>query len=219
MIRLVIFDCDGTLVDSQAGIVSVLRQTLDDFRLGQSWSDRQLAHVVGLSLPEAMAALCPEQPADIHHQLILRYKALYQLAADRATLHTPLFPGVTDLLTTLQQSGRQMAIATGKSRRGLERTLRQHQLDPFFPPRMRMTADDAPSKPHPAMILQLLQVSCVPPDQALMVGDTTFDILMGHAAGVSTCAVTFGCHSKDQLATAQPHHWVDQLHQISLLCE
>ncbi|MEO5355531.1 MAG: HAD-IA family hydrolase, partial [Magnetococcus sp. XQGC-1] len=135
--------------------------------------------------------------------------------ADAGELVTPLFPGVRTVLETLHNANVEMAIATGKSMRGLQRTLREHNLNTFF--HSLQTADVARSKPDPEMIENILRETGSNPKETLMVGDTTFDIEMGHQAGVITCAVTYGCHSRERLAQARPHHWLERMADLPAL--
>ncbi|MBF0625626.1 MAG: HAD-IA family hydrolase [Magnetococcales bacterium] len=209
---LVIFDCDGTLVDSLAGIAAAARLALADCGLDAQVDTAAVAGVVGLNLDQAMASLLPDHDPNLHARVVDRYRHHYQRLADARELDNPLFPGVRGVLNGLQAAGMTLAVATGKSRRGLERTLNDHNLHGFF--QALKTADQAPSKPHPAMVLEILAETGHPPARALMVGDTDFDILMGRNAGVTTCAVTYGCHARERLAAARPDHWIDHMAEL-----
>jgi phosphoglycolate phosphatase len=213
--RLLIFDCDGTLVDSRAGIVRVLRMALADLGLDDSGCDAALAEVIGLSLPQAAAALLPDQSHDMQTRLVDAYRHHYKLCADAGELRDALFPGTRELLVELHAAGHILAIATGKSMRGLQRTLEDHDLGGLF--QSLSTADTFPSKPNPAMVEAILDQHNLPPEDAMMIGDTTYDIEMGHYAGVWTCAVTFGCHTRAQLATARPHYWINTMDELRTL--
>jgi phosphoglycolate phosphatase len=205
---LVIFDCDGTLVDSLDGIVRSANLAMVELGLADGLARERIAAVVGLSLPEAMRVLLPEASPEDHDRAVAWYKSHYKRLADAGELTTPLFPGVRSTLERLRDHGISMAVATGKSLRGLERTLQEQNLTGFF--EVLMTSDHAPSKPHPAMIEQILAATRGTPARTLMVGDTEFDLEMGHHAGVGTAAVTFGCHDRERLALAHPDHWLER---------
>ncbi|MBF0614734.1 MAG: HAD-IA family hydrolase [Magnetococcales bacterium] len=206
---LVVFDCDGTLVDSLDGIVHAARLALAEMDGAPEVSREQIAAVVGLSLHQAMAVLLPEGSPALLDQAVGAYKRHYQHLADGGELTTPLFPGVRVTLEQLRDQGVTMAVATGKSLRGLERTLREQRLEGLFA--VLMTSDQAPSKPHPAMIEQILAATLCAPDRTLMVGDTDYDLIMARHAGVRSAAVTYGCHDRIRLARAHPDYWLEQL--------
>lgn len=212
---LVIFDCDGTLVDSLAGIAKSANLALVEAGFHDGIHQHVVAEVVGLSLESAVATWIPEAEERVQQQVVSAYKAHYKRLADAGELVNPLFPGVRNVLKTLQKADVGMAIATGKSMAGLQRTLKDHNLGGFF--QSLKSADVARSKPDPEMVKMILEETCIAPDRTLMVGDTTFDIEMGHRAGMSTCAVTYGCHAKDRLAKAQPHHWLDWMKDLPAL--
>lgn len=210
--ELVIFDCDGTLVDSRANIARVMNMALLEEGLAEAMPVERIGGVVGLSLPEAVRVLLPTADEARRQEVILRYKAHYKRLADAGELRDPLFPGVVEVLERLQHHGVLLAMATGKSMRGVERTLNDHGLGKYFS--WLKSADCAPSKPHPGMVEQILAASGISPPRVLMVGDTEYDILMGRHAGVVTCAVTYGCHPPERLARAAPHHWVQQMAEL-----
>ncbi|MBF0191109.1 MAG: HAD-IA family hydrolase [Magnetococcales bacterium] len=209
---LVIFDCDGTLVDSLDGIVRSVNLALVEVGLEEALPRERIAGVVGLSLFEAMSVLLPEYSPEWRARAVAAYKSHYQRLADGGELTTPLFPGVRATLESLRDHGITMAVATGKSLRGLERTVREQRLQGFF--EVLMTSDHAPSKPHPAMIEQILAATGAAANRSLMVGDTVFDLEMGRHARVETAAVTFGCHDRRRLAEAAPDHWLDRLPEL-----
>lgn len=209
---LVIFDCDGTLVDSLDGIARSANQALRELGMQQTFTHAQIAQVVGLSLDESMLVLLPEATPEFRAQAIKGYKSHYQRMADQGELTAPLFPGARETLTALHQGGVTLAVATGKSLKGLQRTLHEHDLAHFFS--VLMTADQAPSKPHPAMVENILHAVGLPARNSLMVGDTLYDLEMGRHAGVKTAAVTYGCHSREQLAIGVPDYWLDSLTEV-----
>lgn len=212
---LVIFDCDGTLVDSLASIAQSANLALIEAGFTDGIPQHAVAEVVGLSLEQAVTSWIPTAEAQVLQQVVAAYKKNYQKLADAGVLATPLFPGVRAVLETLQRSHVTMAIATGKSLRGLQRTLREHALEGFF--HALKTADDCRSKPDPEMVERILLETWADPARTLIVGDTSFDIEMGRRAGITTCAVTYGCHDRTRLAQAQPHHWLERMADLPAL--
>jgi phosphoglycolate phosphatase len=198
--RLAVFDCDGTLVDSQANILRAMHSSFA--RLGLPDPDpHAVRRVVGLSLVEAMQALLPDADPDLHGRLAEDYKLAFQrLRADNRLDPEPLFDGIAELLAELQDTGWLLAVATGKSDRGLKLCLEHHGLaDRFI---SLQTADRHPSKPHPSMLLRCLDDAGVGPADAFIVGDTVFDIGMGVAAGVRALGVDWGYHEGQELVAA-----------------
>lgn len=198
--KLAVFDCDGTLVDSQANI---LRAMDDSFGwLGLDAPDpHSVRRVVGLSLVEAMQALLPEADSDLHTRLADDYKLAFQrLRADSKLDAEPMFEGVRELLDDLTGEGWLLAVATGKSDRGLKLCLEHHGIfDRFI---SLQTADRHPSKPNPSMLLACLAEAGVQADAACIIGDTVFDIGMGVAAGVKAIGVDWGYHDRHELEEA-----------------
>jgi phosphoglycolate phosphatase len=198
--RLAVFDCDGTLVDSQANIIRAMHHSFG--RLGLAEPDpHAVRRVVGLSLVEAMQALLPDAEAELHVRLAEDYKDAFQrLRADKLLDPEPLFDGIAELLEALDRDGWLLAVATGKSDRGLKLVMEHHGLlDRFV---SLQTADRHPSKPHPSMLLQCLSDAGVTADQAFIIGDTVFDISMGVNAGVRAIGVDWGYHEADELLAA-----------------
>ncbi len=195
--HLVIFDVDGTLIDSQNHIVAAMQGAFDACNLPMPERSLVLG-IVGLSLPQAMAQLVPDQPLDMRDALVAAYKTSFMglSVSDLA----PLYPGARDMLDRLAADPAiVMALATGKSRRGLDRMLGAHDLGGYFA--TTHVADDHPSKPHPSMILSCLGDTGVPADRAIMLGDTTFDMDMARAAGVVGVGVAWGYHAADLLGS------------------
>lgn len=192
-LRLVIFDVDGTLVDSQAAIVAAMEAAFAAQRMAVP-PRAAILSIVGLSLDHAMLRLVPEAGADTRARLVEGYKQAYhdQRLAQGAA-HSPLFPGALGLLETLHaQPETLLAVATGKSRRGLDALIESHGLGRFFV--SRQVADDHPSKPHPSMIHAALADTGVEAVDAAMIGDTSFDMEMARAAGVAGVGVGWGYH-------------------------
>ncbi len=198
-LRLVIFDVDGTLVDSQAEIMAAM--TLAFGASAFAMPDRKaVLSIVGLSLNEAFAKLCPMASGVERAHLVQAYKdAFNQLRGpDGKAELSPLFPGALDALDVLRrQDHTLLAVATGKSRRGLDKMLERHGLTGVF--QSEQVADHHPSKPHPSMILTALAETGVAPQKAVMLGDTTYDMDMARAAGVQKIGVTWGYHAADTL--------------------
>lgn len=197
-LRLMVFDVDGTLVDSQAHIHAAMTRAFESERLTPPPLDRVLS-IVGLSLPEAIARLAPERDGTTQARIVAAYKAGYTDL--RAAAIAPLYPGARETVTRLAAHPETLlGIATGKSRRGLDHVLSAHGIASHFV--TRQVADDHPSKPHPSMLFAALSETGLRPEQAVMIGDTSYDIEMGRAAGMATIGVAWGYHPTDTLAAA-----------------
>ncbi|MEM9030382.1 MAG: HAD-IA family hydrolase [Pseudomonadota bacterium] len=198
--KLAIFDCDGTLVDSQNLIVSAMNSAFADVDRAPLPRDRVLS-IVGLSLPLAIEHLLPDAPPTEIAAITAGYKSAFaELRADPAA-HEPLYEGILDLLGWLHGHDETLlAIATGKSRRGVDRILQRFDLEGRFV--AISTADEHPSKPHPSMIEHAMTTSGVAAEHTVMIGDTTFDVAMARAAGVAAIAVDWGYHPTEQLSGA-----------------
>ncbi|MFN4101698.1 MAG: HAD-IA family hydrolase, partial [Pararhodobacter sp.] len=181
--RLVIFDVDGTLVDSQEDILASMQAAFTGQGLPVP-ADAATKGIVGLSLPVAMQVLAPTVDAVRRDAMVVAYKAHYSaLRVAHGAKGSPLFPGARAALDRLAAlPGVQLAVATGKSRRGLDGLIEVHGLEGVFV--STQVADDHPSKPHPSMIHACLRETGVTAANAVMIGDTEFDIDMGHAAGI-----------------------------------
>ncbi|MBF0146340.1 MAG: HAD-IA family hydrolase [Magnetococcales bacterium] len=212
---LVIFDCDGTLMDSLETIWRGVNLAMETQGLERRFDAKEVATIVGLSLERAFAQLLPESSPEVWHALTRSYKEQIRRLIQQGLPESPLFPGVRATLTRLHAAGIVLAVATGKSMAGLQRSLKAHDLDRFFT--FFQTADTAPSKPHPAMVTQILADSGLSASRTVMVGDTDFDMLMGQKAGVATCAVTFGCHSRERLAITNPDFWLDHMERLPVI--
>lgn len=194
---LLIFDWDGTLMDSAGTIVACIQQASAD--LGWEVPSREAAsHIIGLGLKEAVEALFPDKSEGEHPALVERYRYHY-LSQDHAI---QLFDGARELIAQLHAGGHLLAVATGKARRGLDRAFGHSGLESFF--HASRTADETFSKPHPAMIEELLDELMVAPERALMIGDTTHDLEMARNAGIEALAAGYGAHPQDKLAIYEP---------------
>lgn len=199
---LVVFDCDGTLVDSQHSICAAMAQAFDDAKLIPPDRTAILA-IVGLSLPHAMARLLPEAEVDLHAHLTERYKQAFHAMRGRGQVSEPLYPGIAELIETLNAAGWLLGVATGKSDRGLALCLAHHGIADRFV--TFQTADRHPSKPHPSMLLQAMADAGASPQTTVMIGDTHFDIDMGLAAGTRAIGVGWGYHRPQELLDAGAH--------------
>lgn len=199
MNRLAIFDCDGTLVDSQHDICAAMVRAFEAAKLEPPPRHRTLG-VVGLSLPEAMAALLPQAEADFHLHLAEQYKLAFQAMRGSGAVREPLFEGVAALIERLDAQGWLLGVATGKSDRGLNLCLTHHGLVERFV--TLQTADRHPSKPDPSMIAQAMADAGAAPETTVMIGDTSFDMEMAVNAGVRPLGVGWGYHAPDELVRA-----------------
>jgi phosphoglycolate phosphatase len=199
MNRLAIFDCDGTLVDSGATISRALSIAFAEHGLELPRSEAA-RKVVGLSLPEAMAELLPDARAEQHQALTEDYKRAFWKLRAAGEVEEPLFDGVIDLLDALEQDGWVLAVATGKSDRGLRHCLEQNGIHARFV--SLQTADRHPSKPHPSMVEQAIAETGASPRTSIVVGDTSFDMAMAVNAGARGIGAGWGYHDSEDLLEA-----------------
>jgi phosphoglycolate phosphatase len=199
MTKLAIFDCDGTLVDSGATIHQALTET---FKLhGLQLPPRtQSCRVIGLSLTNAMAHLLPEATERDHDVLAETYKQCFHRARMEGRVEEPLFDGILELLDNLESDDWLLAVATGKSDRGLRICLESHGIHARFI--SLQTADRHPSKPSPSMVLAAMADAGATPDRTIVVGDTSFDMAMAVAAGAAAIGAGWGYHEADELIAA-----------------
>ena len=199
MNRLALFDCDGTLVDSQANICMAMEHAFDDAGLVPP-PRSDIRRIVGLSLLEIMRALLPDASDIVHGQMVERYRASYLTLRNNGLEHEPLYDGIAGVLSKLDEDGWMLGVATGKSDRGLERCLDHHAIRGLFV--TLQTADRHPSKPNPSMVYQAMADAGAEPESTVMIGDTVYDILMGKAAGCRTIGVSWGYHPVTELRQA-----------------
>lgn len=194
---LVVFDWDGTLLDSAGAIVQAIQAACRDIGHPPP-SDDQARHVIGLGLADAMRHAAPDLPPEHYQAMVDRYRFHYLGADHRLTL----FEGIPEMLADMQTAGHILAIATGKSRLGLERALDHSGLRPLF--QASRCADECHSKPHPQMLEELMAEFGVVREATLMIGDTSHDLMMAQNAGVAGLAVTYGAHPHDHLLEHRP---------------
>jgi len=201
-LRLVIFDVDGTLVDSQSDIVAAMAQAFAAVDL--ALPDREtVLGIVGLSLDVIFPVLAPDQSTAVHAKMIQAYKDAYMdlRAQTGAAQSSPLYPGALDTLRALHAVPEVLlGVATGKSKRGLDKLVEGHGLEGLFV--TQQVSDFHPSKPHPSMILQAMSDTGVAAADTVMIGDTSFDMEMAAAAGVRGIGVSWGYHGRDRLGHA-----------------
>ncbi|HEX6959666.1 MAG TPA: HAD family hydrolase [Ferrovibrio sp.] len=198
-LRLVVFDCDGTLVDSQNAIVACMTAAYAAEGL-KAPDAAAIRRIIGLPLVECMARLSPDHPADRHHRLAEAYKQAFFALRQRPDHHEPLFDGVIDTLDRLDAAGFLLGIATGKSRRGLVALLERHGLARRFV--TLQTSDLCPGKPHPAMLQRAIAETGVEAADTVMIGDTSYDMEMARNAGVRGIGVAWGYHPPEELRLA-----------------
>jgi phosphoglycolate phosphatase len=197
--RLAVFDCDGTLVDGQAGVCAAMDAAFAAHALPAP-DHHMVRQVVGLSLPQAIRLLLPQAEEDLRQAIDAEYRRAFRAAREAGQLVEPLYPGIRDLLDRLRDSGWALAVATGKSDRGLEHCLATHGIAKHFI--SLQTADRHPSKPHPAMLLAALSDAGVPPENAAMIGDTSYDMIMAVNGVVRAVGVDWGYHTPAELIEA-----------------
>jgi phosphoglycolate phosphatase len=198
-LKLAVFDCDGTLVDGQGAVCNAMEAAFAGTTL--PCPDRHLIRrMVGLSLPQAVRRLAPEADEDTVRDVVEGYKRTYRAAREAGELSEPLYDGIPALLAALDGAGWTLGVATGKSDRGLAACLASHGIAHHFS--TLQTADRHPSKPHPAMLEAALDDVLAGPEQAVMIGDTAYDMAMAVAAGVRPVGVAWGYHEAAELVAA-----------------
>jgi phosphoglycolate phosphatase len=197
--RLLAFDFDGTLMDSQRDIVACMREAFTQFGLNLP-EEEAVRQQVGLNLPDIMANLRPDLKREDHFTLSELYRDVYLERRLGNKLEEVLFSDIKSTLSGMQDDEIFMAICTGKKLRGLVPALEHNQIDHFF--HSLHTPDNAPGKPNPTMLQQAMEFSATPVDQTVMIGDTTYDMQMAKNAGVTAIGVAWGYHSEQQLVEA-----------------
>jgi len=206
---LIAFDWDGTLFDSTQIIVRCIQRAVEDVG-GRRPSEQAASYVIGMALGDALAHAAPDVPTDRYGELGARYRHHY--ATHRDDLF--LFDGVLPLLHDLRARHHWLAVATGKSRRGLDEALQASELQGVFDG--SRTADETAGKPHPRMLHELMREFGADPERTLMIGDTTHDLQMARNAGCAAVGVSYGAHAFDGFAALSPvfiAHSVAQLRE------
>ena len=194
---LIVFDWDGTLIDSPATIVECIQQASRDLGIGVP--DRERAsHVIGLGLDDSLRHAVPDLPRERYREFAESYRQHFTAREDAMAL----FPGVPQLLERLRQRGHRLAVATGKTRKGLERAFASSGMGLHFA--CSRCADETSPKPDPKMLHELIAELSVEPHRALMVGDTSHDLEMARSAGIDALAVTYGAHPERALRALKP---------------
>lgn len=209
MSPLLIFDWDGTLCDSLARIALCLQLAARDQGL-EPPSEQEARDIVGLGLDEAMQVLFPDVDAGGRQRLREDYSRHFR---SQDAQPSPLYPGVLETLVELADAGFMLSVATGKSRAGLDRVLKALDMGDFF--HSSRCADETASKPDPLMLHALVNEHGLSPDQALMVGDTTFDMEMALKAGMPRLAVSYGAHTVERLLAYEPLAHIDRFADIA----
>lgn len=204
---LLVFDWDGTLFDSTAIIARCIQAAVKDLGFAEP-SFEQASHVIGLGLLHALRLAAPHVAPEQYPELARRYSHHYDTHADDLSL----FPGVLDMLTDLKQQGFALAVATGKSRRGLDKTLAMLPMDGLF--HATRTADETAGKPDPRMLHELMDELAVTPEKTLMVGDTSHDLQMALNAGCRGVGVSYGAHPLPQLQALGPLFIASSAHAL-----
>jgi phosphoglycolate phosphatase len=206
--ELIVFDWDGTLMDSESRIVRCLQGAAADCGIAVP-DDSHARRIIGLGLSEAMMVLFPDESATTHDRLVEAYRVHF---LERDQTPSPLFPGVKEGLEALANRGYLMAVATGKSRRGLDRVLDETGTRHHFV--ATRCADEAFSKPHPKMLLDILDMTGARAEAALMVGDTVYDMALARNARVDALAVCYGVHERDELLAHGPKACVHSFDEV-----
>lgn len=204
---LIVFDWDGTLMDSAAAIVTAIQDASRDLGLTVP-SDRQARYVIGLGLADALHHAVPDLSRDRYPEMVERYRHHY-LSRDQ---ELTLFQGVPELMMELREAGYALAVATGKSRLGLDRALKVSGLGGLF--HATRCADECHSKPHPQMLLELMDEFAASAERTLMIGDTTHDLQMAANAGTGAIGVTYGAHVPEELQALAPLAVVDGVDEL-----
>jgi phosphoglycolate phosphatase len=196
--ELIIFDWDGTLMDSENKIVRCFEKAVADVGIEYPGDDA-VRNIIGLGLKESLDVLMPDEDVSVRHQVVERYRVHF---LDQDDTKMPLFEGVEQGLDVLRENGYRLAIATGKARRGLARVLDETGLDDRF--ETTRCSDEAISKPHPRMVHDILAETGVTPGKCIVVGDTVYDIQMARNADTDALAVCYGVHTRERLLAEHP---------------
>jgi phosphoglycolate phosphatase len=206
--ELIVFDWDGTLLDSAGAIVGSIMAACKDLGL-EPPSDQRARHIIGLGLQDALMKALPELPAHRYPEVAERYRFHYL----RQDHELRLFAGADVLVRALVERGHVLGVATGKSRHGLDRALASAELGGYF--QATRCADECHSKPHPQMLQELMDTLFVAPEKTLMIGDTTHDLQMAANAGVAAVGVAYGAHPRTGLEAESPLYCAGSIAELS----
>ncbi len=204
--QLVIFDWDGTLIDSQANIVNCFQRVIEELQLPER-SNEQISNIIGLGMREALRELFPQNDSDAYEKMVDRYR--YHFFASEPS---EPFEGAEDVLSALAQSGYILAVATGKGRNGLNKAFYHTGFGQYF--HVSRCADETRSKPHPLMLEEILDYTGMDPGQAVMVGDTEYDMEMAKNAGISSIGVSYGVHDSERLLKHEPIAVINEIRAL-----
>lgn len=206
--NLLVFDWDGTLMDSEARIVACLRAAIEDLEL-EPRDDDSLKNIIGLGLAEAINTLYPGSDSSLHKTMTDRYRYHFLTANPTSS---ELFEGAEETLKGLAEAGFLLAVATGKGRQGLDKVLEETGLGGYF--HATRCSDETFSKPHPLMLEQLMDELGTEPAETLMIGDTEYDMQMASNARTHALAVSYGVHEKERLLKHNPLHCIDAIQEL-----
>lgn len=206
---LIIFDWDGTIINSEAHIIQTMQMAITDEGLTMP-SQQSIRHIIGLSLQRAIESLFPDLSAETVKRVEDGYRKHF---FNETTAASELFDGVADVIQDLHAHGYYLAVATGKGRRGLDMALQNSGLEPFF--HITRCADETRSKPDPLMLDEILTDLDLQSHKAIMVGDTSYDIEMANNIKMDCIAVTYGMHDKKHLESSKPTYFIDAIDQLS----
>jgi len=207
--QLLVFDWDGTLADSEACIINAMQLASAEAELPKR-NDTQIRDVIGLSLDVAIETLFPEAEIKLRSTVADRYREYY---FSTSTSAVPLFEGVVEILEKLNQENYFLAVATGKSRRGLDRSLSESGLDKYF--HTTRCADETNSKPNPQMLIQIIDFFGLETADVLMIGDSEYDLQMANNAGAQSVAVSYGVHNAERLQQCGPLAIIHNITELS----
>jgi len=207
--QLLVFDWDGTLADSEACIIDAMQLASEEIKLPKP-EHAQIRDIIGLSLEAAIEILFPEVDEKIVKQIADKYREYY---FSTATSPVPVFEGVVEVLEKLNQENYFLAVATGKSRKGLDRSLNETGLDKYF--HATRCADETISKPHPQMLIEIIDFFSLKVADALMIGDSEYDLQMANNAGSESVAVSYGVHDVERLQQCEPLGIIHNISELS----
>ncbi|MCF6323729.1 MAG: HAD-IA family hydrolase [Gammaproteobacteria bacterium] len=209
--KLIVFDWDGTLMDSEAQITQSLSNVIAELALAER-SNHDLRNVIGLGLPEAIRRLYPNEGETTVAKFVDRYRHHFLVGNQNRSV---LFNGAMEVIKHLHADDYLLAVATGKSRRGLDRSIAETRSGDYF--HITRCADETHSKPHPQMLLEIMTVLGVSPEETVMVGDTEYDLQMAAEAGTASLGVTYGVHAVERLQAHKPLACLDNISEVGEL--